>query len=316
MGDFNAHSRRWGYTNSNAAGKTIEDLLNSTPIEIIHNKEDPPTFIHYCVSGTNPDLLFVSSNLYSRTKKQIVEDPGSGHRAIIATIQLGNNKLPSMYLKPRWNFKKAKWKMYTEELETKFENPSNELLQPDKINKSTCETILKTANKYIPRGIVKNYKPFWNSKLESMKKDRDIARNKAEKTKDPEDVQNWRKLCAQFKKEINSSKRENFNNFLQKMDYRKDGQKAYRFIHNIQNKKERQKTPFIYNTYIISTHASFKNKLHENTYNIFSHIPLTHKVTPHLKNSHKHKQHSIKHNKFFLSFLNKILFRPPIQNSL
>lgn len=305
MGDFNAHSRRWGYTNSNNAGKIIEDLLNSTPIEIIHNKEDPPTYIHYSGSGTNPDLLIVSSDLHSKTKKQIVEDPGSGHRAIIATIQLGNNKLPSMHLKPRWNFKKANWKMYTEELESKFENPLNESLQPDQINKSICEIILKTAKKYIPRGIVKNYKPFWNTKLENMKKDRDLARNKAEKTKDPKDVQNWRKLCAQFKKEINSSKRENFSNFLQKMDYRKDGQKAYRFIHNIQNKKERHKTPFIYNNKQITNENTIANKFNKhyaNSYTLSSKIKKEQKtIKGNLKNYIK-STNSTKDNIFNKNF--------------
>ncbi|VDO13827.1 unnamed protein product [Rodentolepis nana] len=35
LGDFNAHSTRWGYKDTNIAGKEIEDMQNSNPLELI-----------------------------------------------------------------------------------------------------------------------------------------------------------------------------------------------------------------------------------------------------------------------------------------
>ncbi|GIX97895.1 uncharacterized protein CEXT_389351 [Caerostris extrusa] len=59
IGDMNAHSTRWGYGDMNAAGKEIEDLLNSSLLDLIYDTSDPPTYIHYNGSGSTPDLLCV-----------------------------------------------------------------------------------------------------------------------------------------------------------------------------------------------------------------------------------------------------------------
>lgn len=77
IGDFNAHSSRWGYQDSNAAGKEVEDLLNSNPIDLIFNERDPCTYIHYNGTGSNPDLLCVATDLTSHTHREVIEDPGS-----------------------------------------------------------------------------------------------------------------------------------------------------------------------------------------------------------------------------------------------
>ncbi|VDO08938.1 unnamed protein product [Rodentolepis nana] len=57
LGDFNAHSTRWGYKDTNIAGKEIEDMLNSNPLELIYSNEDPATYLHCNGTRTTPDLL-------------------------------------------------------------------------------------------------------------------------------------------------------------------------------------------------------------------------------------------------------------------
>jgi len=37
IGDFNAHSPKWGYKDTNTAGKEMEDLLNTSVLELLHN---------------------------------------------------------------------------------------------------------------------------------------------------------------------------------------------------------------------------------------------------------------------------------------
>ena len=68
IGDFNGHSKRWGYKNIDATGKIIEDFLNTTTFELIYRTEDPPTFIHFSGSGSNPDLLLASSDITRNIK--------------------------------------------------------------------------------------------------------------------------------------------------------------------------------------------------------------------------------------------------------
>ncbi|VDO10834.1 unnamed protein product [Rodentolepis nana] len=87
--DFNAHSTRWGYKGTNIAGKEIEDMLNSNPLELIYSNEDPATHLHYNVTRTTPDLLRVSSDISEHTRRKIIEDPGSGYKPVIASINIG-----------------------------------------------------------------------------------------------------------------------------------------------------------------------------------------------------------------------------------
>ncbi|GFS69504.1 hypothetical protein NPIL_501871 [Nephila pilipes] len=58
-----SHSLRWGYDDSDASGREFKDLLNSSSLEIIFDASDPPIYLHYNGSDSNPDLLSVSSDL-------------------------------------------------------------------------------------------------------------------------------------------------------------------------------------------------------------------------------------------------------------
>lgn len=307
IGDFNAHSKRWGYEKVDSTGKIMEEFLNTSTFELIYSKEDPSTFIHYSGAGSNPDLLFATTDIAPKIKRQVIEDPSSGHRAIIADIKLDNKNVSQHYMNLHWNFKKADWKKYKMELENKFteQTITQQLDQPDQMNKNFCKIILETAKKHIPRGRIKNYKPFWNPQLEELKKERDIARNTAEQTKTTLDTQIWRKKCALLKKEINIAKKNHFNNFLEKMDYRTDGPKAHKFIKNVKDKKEKSSTPIIHNNKILtndSVIAKTFNKYYANS----------HKVTRNNKKEYKQFKKDLKqkrecdpntqHNIFFQNF--------------
>ena len=60
----------------------------------------------------------MSSDIAEYTHRKIIEDPGSGHRAVIATIKCKND-CPERNTRHSWNFKKANWKEYTKWLEKK-----------------------------------------------------------------------------------------------------------------------------------------------------------------------------------------------------
>ena len=80
IGDFNAHSSKCGYKDTNTAGKEMEELLNTSVLELLYNDTDPSTYLHFSGAQTTPDLLLVSSDISANTKRIILDDPGSGHR--------------------------------------------------------------------------------------------------------------------------------------------------------------------------------------------------------------------------------------------
>ncbi|GFT98723.1 probable RNA-directed DNA polymerase from transposon BS [Trichonephila clavipes] len=162
-GDFNAHSKRWNYSDLYSAGKVMEDLLIADQMELLYNDSDIPTYLHYNGNGTNPDLTLASADIADDVEREFIYDPGSGHRMIITGIGFDTKK------------------------------------------SSTARFI-------------------------------------AEQSKNPEDVQNWRKSVALLRKEILTAKRNCFNNFITKIDYRKDGKKVFNFVNKIQNRANTSST--------------------------------------------------------------------------
>ncbi|GFV60397.1 hypothetical protein TNCV_3470321 [Trichonephila clavipes] len=84
--DFNAHSKRWNYSDLNSAGKVMKDLLIADQMELLYDDSDIPTYLHYNGNGTNPDLTLVSADIADDVEREVICDPGSGHRMIITGI--------------------------------------------------------------------------------------------------------------------------------------------------------------------------------------------------------------------------------------
>ncbi|GFV83855.1 probable RNA-directed DNA polymerase from transposon BS [Trichonephila clavipes] len=90
-GDFNAHSKRWNYSDLNSAGKVMEDILIADQMELLYDDSDIPTYLHYNGNGTNPDLTLASADTADDVEREVICDPGSGHRMIITGIGFGTS---------------------------------------------------------------------------------------------------------------------------------------------------------------------------------------------------------------------------------
>nr|CDS26076.1 hypothetical protein HmN_000641600 [Hymenolepis microstoma] len=95
LGDFNAHCTIWSYKNRNTAGKEIEDIYNSSPLELIYSHEDPATYLHYNGTRTTPDLLRVSNDISELTQRKIIDDPGSVHKPVIISTTINSKSMTS-----------------------------------------------------------------------------------------------------------------------------------------------------------------------------------------------------------------------------
>ncbi|GFT32268.1 hypothetical protein NPIL_632581 [Nephila pilipes] len=158
IGNFNTHSKRWGCQDLNAAGQDLEDIHNSTPLELIYQASDPLTFLHFNGTCSTLDLLCVSSDKGTPTKREITEDPGSGHRQIVAHISINDpsSMAQNNYQKVSWNFKKAKGGKFTELLDLKLgEEKVNFDCYPDRLVRKINTAIIKCAKTLHP----------WSAKL-------------------------------------------------------------------------------------------------------------------------------------------------------
>ena len=242
IGDFNAHSVQWGYKDRNAAGKEIEDILNSTFMELIYKTGDPHTYLHYNGTLSSPDLLLVSSDISPCTERFILNDPGSGHRPVIANIQLFKQRKEPQIIRTSWNFKKANWKSFTELTDRELKEDNFDFSEhPGQLGIKISKAILKCAKLCIPRGAIKQYKSFWNKELEELKVRRDYLRVTAEMSGKQEDVQNWRKQAAIMKRAVLEAKRTAFTTFITHINYKQDSLKTYKYLAKLQNTRSSQK---------------------------------------------------------------------------
>ncbi|KAG8185640.1 hypothetical protein JTE90_018517 [Oedothorax gibbosus] len=186
LGDFNAHSTRWGYRQSCVIGKLMEDFIDSSEIDCIENDGGQPTFLSFGGASSHPDLLLTHPNLSPHINHSLLAPPDDNNDKALDQIVFG---------------------------------------------------IKECALACISRGHVKNAKLFWNDNLQLLKEDRDRARLAAEISGQLQDCVTLRQKNAALRKAILQAKRTSYQTFLEDLDYRKNGQKAFKFVSALNGKR-------------------------------------------------------------------------------
>ncbi|GFX10851.1 hypothetical protein TNCV_3196131 [Trichonephila clavipes] len=235
LGDFNAHSTRWGYVQNCPVGNLVEDFIDTNEINFIENSMASPTFLSYRGASSHPYLLLAHPDLTPFVYHHLIQAPGGvGHKILPVNISNpGETHAPRV---TRWNLKKANWEKYASLTITLLGNCLLDL-NNDKALDKIITTILACENVCIPKGHIINGKPFWNDKLQTLKEEKDLARGRADSSGLLKDCIYLRKKQAILKKEILNAKRASFNSFLENFYYRKDGPKAFRFISALNGKQ-------------------------------------------------------------------------------
>uniref|UniRef100_A0A0R3TG49 Endo/exonuclease/phosphatase domain-containing protein n=1 Tax=Rodentolepis nana TaxID=102285 RepID=A0A0R3TG49_RODNA len=141
----------WGYKDTNIARKETEDMLNNNPLEHIYSNKDPATYVHYNETRTTPFLLLTSNSISEHKRRKIIEDPGSGHKPVIARNEFHTS-------------------------------PLNSSQQPDKLCNDITNIMMRWVKKTISRGKTENYRVFWSRHLGELKRNLDALRSTAVST--------------------------------------------------------------------------------------------------------------------------------------
>lgn len=221
-GDFNAHNRIWGDSNNCQKGKTVEDILNSSPgISLMNNprKKTFFSFAHKTYSAIDLTLVStsISSSIEWNTHPELCT---SDHYPIISQIQ--STKEFNAEKKTIWLYNKADWQKYHEEinfhkdLNRKLENNENIDILIETVNKN----ILEAAQKAIPTLKTHKYNPipWWNDKIQIQINERKRAYLKHLKYKTIDNLIDFKKKRAIVKLTIKKYKDLSWNTFLDQMN--------------------------------------------------------------------------------------------------
>uniref|UniRef100_H3ANI7 Endonuclease/exonuclease/phosphatase domain-containing protein n=1 Tax=Latimeria chalumnae TaxID=7897 RepID=H3ANI7_LATCH len=149
IGDLNSHSITWGYSENDENGDLVEMWAEAYHLSLIHDSKLPGSFnSSRWRRSYNPHLAFVDSNIEVMCKKDVLEPiPHTQHRpiAISVTAAITPNLVP---MHRRFNFKKADWRGFSEDLDKKVT-----YIDPTPENYDLFVNALRnTSKRYIPGG--------------------------------------------------------------------------------------------------------------------------------------------------------------------
>ena len=170
LGDFNSPHTTWAYSSDSPQGDAILNWMEELDLICLFDPKQPSSFQSArWNSCTNPDLAFISRGDPDQTvhREVLHHFPRTQHRPSLIRINQDierTNTSPS----PRWNFRKAKWQVFTELVDANIPNVRPHPTSLDEEYETFCNSITQAAKLSIPRGSRKNYIPCWSDECESL----------------------------------------------------------------------------------------------------------------------------------------------------
>src|SRR5688572_12553658 len=211
VGDFNAHNKLWGCSETNKRGKIIEEILTENDLVVLNTGQATHITSNQSNSHSVIDLSISSQDVALNARHNVTNsNMGSDHYATITTVneEVIIEYSLSMYL---WKLKKADWKKYKEI--SKFSLTKDILIDKncDGTFNNLVDCITSIANQSIPSKTLKNRKnknkkfkplPYWNDKCSEAIYKRNQYRNKMNKTRELGDYLEYRKQEAIVKQTL------------------------------------------------------------------------------------------------------------------
>src|SRR5918911_1631996 len=223
VGDFNAHHSWWNSSITNSIrADSLVSWLNRYSCELI-NKFDIST----CTRSANSviDLAFATQNLYQLISDWYIDESnasGSDHEIIKFYIRTKKTELVDNPLYSNFfNFKKADWKLFSEEIliqanNIDFSNLSDLESDLHSAVLAIQKAIYIAAEKSIPkRRFSEKSKIWWSDKLTNLRRQYSQLRRSWKRTKNLNSYSLCKKAKNQYFQEIKLAKNSCWNDFLE-----------------------------------------------------------------------------------------------------
>lgn len=156
VGDFNCHSTAWGYSETDHNGHLLEEWAEVSNLSLLHDPKLPCSFTSKIWKrGYNPDNCYVSCSIQDCCIKRVYEAiPKTQHKPIGVQVYSAV-KTTTIPFRRRFNFKRANWTRFADDLDLAISN-----LSPTTENYDIfVEIVKKTSRRQIPRGCRQQFIP-------------------------------------------------------------------------------------------------------------------------------------------------------------
>ena len=221
-GDFNSHSQSWGYETMNKRGEDLEEWQDENHLILVNDPTDQPTFYSRRWHSTStPDLAFCTDDLHRRLTRVVCPQlAGSDHRPVLLSIIDEPTQAEPQHA--RWNYKKANWQLFgiqsnelTKDLIVEGRNPNNVIRDWNK-------AIMKASKDTIPRGVRKEYLPYWSPDLKTAHDKLTESREEAERNPTQENHIRLQKCRAEYMKISLQNKRNSWKEKTKQLNLEKE----------------------------------------------------------------------------------------------
>lgn len=234
LGDFNSHSVLWGYQSTDKNGDSVEGWAEQESLALIHDPKLPHSFqSKIWKKGYNPDLIFTSTAIENRCVKKVYRPiPRTQHRPIGISVY-SDLKTPKIPFKRRFNFKKADWAEYANQLDIKVQN----LAATPKNYDTFVECVKSISRKYIPRGCRQHYISGLNDEAKDI-----ISQYTEQYNLDPFS-ENTIEMGEKLQQLLSASRQKRWSETLEKMDMTHSSKQAWNTIKKLSGDPTEIKQP-------------------------------------------------------------------------
>lgn len=215
-GDLNAKHLEFGCTNNNANGQILYNIIDEHELVLLNNGEHTHNRFQKKGGSDILDLFICSRNLADKVSNFYVEEDNmtSDHFPIVIEMDFYPDRALGRKV-DRFNFNRANWTLFKEELinycESHYNDDSD--IEIEQLNKNLSDCILKAALRSIPKIGEKTYKMALPRKLIFLKQDRMTALRRAKKSNSSIDWINYKKINAQFIRELVDHQNKSWEHF-------------------------------------------------------------------------------------------------------
>ena len=171
MGDFNSHRATWGYERADSNGDWLMEWSSQLNLSLVVDLKQKRSFHSARWDREySPDLCWVTSHNGQplQTSVHVLDDfPHSQHRPIVTHVGLRIPLIRSLQ-KPRWNFRKANWAKFSQQLEQNIICIPNKGISVTEAYLRLSKAILISAKTNIPRGVWPSYIPCMDTECQQL----------------------------------------------------------------------------------------------------------------------------------------------------